>query len=351
MVNNVSLKQFSDLNGDGKVNNADRHMAAGGEDANGDGKITSEDFFYVRGGKEDYNGDGKINWLDVNQARLDKKGIFAEADADGDGKLSSSEWQEHAYASKYEDVNGDGKINWHDSWITKAMEKEGISDAFAFDADGDGKINTEDYWMHKGYEDYNNDGKVNMQDKVYKDTYGDVSLSAMQGAIKTTNFSELAEKIETNTPAKIDEPTKPFETVRDRNPDTYKDTTANEKLNILKYGVNHLADLQKELGIKPSDNSSMLPNLPGAMELGSGSDVAVKANKFNTNELYFLTLQNSLTYNAEATTSEPTSMSTYEQEMAALEEEKEALTNELENPSITKAEKTEIILRLNEITI
>lgn len=278
MVVNISLKQLTDLNGDGKINNIDRHISAGKGDSNNDGKIDSDDFFFVRGVKEDLTGDGKINWQDIFALRLEKQGkSYLEADTNGDGKVSSAEYQAARFGID-KDYNGDGKINWLDNAAKRRIDKLGVENYLELDKNNDGKFDRQDILIEQGYKDVNFDGKVTEEDKIYKDTYGDINFGSMRSHIQNINFDAVKEKTTISEPVKQD-----------------NQQNNNIKYNLLNSALTILAFIQKALGINVNDYSSKLTGINGQIQLG---DTSIAQNQFTTNELAFLLGQGAFRYSS-----------------------------------------------------
>lgn len=116
--------QELDANGDGKLTRTEmsEHMQArfAAADANGDGKLTREELLARMEGKQeerrgrmierifekhDANKDGVLTAEEMQQGRADR--MFAALDADGDGALSETEFEERWNIRKHGHSQGE----------------------------------------------------------------------------------------------------------------------------------------------------------------------------------------------------------------------------------------------------
>ncbi len=279
----ISIQKLTDLNGDGKINGLDNYIAKGKGDVNGDGKIDWEDFFRDKGVKKDMNDDGKWTWQDFKLDRVTKALENAKKKGDeekisflegllSDNKITSKEMAN--FRGTTDDLSGDGKLNWFDNWINNKIKKNDniTKDNYMqeLDLNNDGKIDLQDKLLSEGYLDYNHDGVVNRADKVYKETYGNISFGNLQSFLRNINMENLNYNVLYSNPPSPYPPKKEEATL----------------LNKLMVAINHLQKVQHENHLNPFDRS---PRFWGRENLQLGDKGPIlDGNRFSLNEFMFL---------------------------------------------------------------
>jgi|GEM_PF-4932422 len=162
------------------------------------------------------------------------------------------------------DLNNDGVVNSADLEVISGSTN----------SSQDSSIFTEEYLSQQGYKDVNLDGEINLQDKIYKDVFGNYSFYTMQGDIENTDYQKLSGKIDNLIP------------------NTYDDQQSQEKYNLLKVAMDKLKHIQQNvLGTDPQEINNYSENMKEKLQLGDNETVQVNANKFNNTELHFLFTQ------------------------------------------------------------